>query len=203
MILQIAIFEFCEITGIRYQRNANKSQLLRLPGEIRNKIWQFATSGYYVYGPYYEDGWGACSYSTQKFERDISAFQLPQVCRQIYTETATLPYTTNTFILLYSWGKAWTDAMIPAYREAITSIYVDLDYCPTSPAWFLTIAHLLKELPNLGHAQFSAAMVYMVQLVDEQAVDAPETMERCEWQAYMVKKLEEADVHGLTYAFAE
>ncbi|CAG5173409.1 uncharacterized protein ALTATR162_LOCUS7626 [Alternaria atra] len=104
------------------QRNARNSPLLRLPAEIRNMIFRYAVGGNEIHVQ------RAFVYRTSKKWRDNSnsywhgrathlgdrrlkalaqgtAFHLPEVCRQIYAETATLSYATNTFILPSSQGR--------------------------------------------------------------------------------------------------
>lgn len=56
-----------------------------------------------------------------------AAIHLPQVCRQIYHETATLVYSSNIFVfrhfdLMNQELKAWVASLIPAQRDAITDI---------------------------------------------------------------------------------
>ncbi len=46
-------------------------------------------------------------------------FRLPQVCRQIYAETAILSYALNTFIID---GAYWVKRLVPAQRNAINAI---------------------------------------------------------------------------------
>jgi len=72
----------------RAQRNADKSGLLRLPPEIRQRIWTYAVHVQTVivgYGTYPED---ARYYPEQSILR---------VCRQVHAETCLLPYSGNTF----------------------------------------------------------------------------------------------------------
>ena len=104
------------------QRNARDSPLLRLPAEIRNMIFRYAVGGNEIHVQ------RAFVYRTSKKWRDNSnsywhgrathlgdrrlkalaqgtAFHFPEVCRQIYAETATLAYAINTFILPSSQGR--------------------------------------------------------------------------------------------------
>ncbi|KAJ8110973.1 hypothetical protein OPT61_g6315 [Boeremia exigua] len=88
--------------------NTAASQLLRLPSEIRNLIWQYALSNELVRFRSGHQKGGAVRYSYSGVshrarnlcdtieelqpEKISSAFHLPEVCRQIYTETALLAY---------------------------------------------------------------------------------------------------------------
>jgi hypothetical protein len=53
-----------------------------------------------------------------------SAFHLPEVCRQIHSETATLGYSLKTFIMpdAYLNYDNWATSLLPAYRKAIKTI---------------------------------------------------------------------------------
>jgi hypothetical protein len=53
--------------------------------------------------------------------RTPAAFHLPEVCRQICAEAATLAYKLNTF-KLRSYDREWIDGILPAQRDAITAI---------------------------------------------------------------------------------
>lgn len=80
------------------QANAANSALLRLPAELRVKIWRLTLSGNTI-RPYIK----ASSYKLlelvkAKFVKpDIRRFGLLWVCRQTYIECAVLPYTLSTF----------------------------------------------------------------------------------------------------------
>ncbi|RYN33813.1 hypothetical protein AA0112_g5632 [Alternaria arborescens] len=69
-------------------RNSDISPLLRLPGEIRNEVYQYVLNE----GAYHfmdDDLWPM----TECEER----FALLRVCREIYNETRLLPFSLNTF----------------------------------------------------------------------------------------------------------
>ncbi|KAJ8112266.1 hypothetical protein OPT61_g5329 [Boeremia exigua] len=103
--------------------NAN-SPLLRLPAEIRNTIFEIATYEYEKIGLYFnrKGNYSRSGYSTrvQKSMSKHAAFTLPQVCRQIYAETATLIYRVNTFSFATHRGlKKWISKRLPAELEAV------------------------------------------------------------------------------------
>jgi hypothetical protein len=110
---------------------------LRLPPEIRNKIWAFAVQVDLVFNwqaskPRNDLPFGfAVAYKTSgvidnsnRQTKQPSAFHLPEVCRQIYAEVGTLAYSTNTFLSeFYSpLSMHWVKRLIPAQRDAITSV---------------------------------------------------------------------------------
>ena len=104
---------------LRIQKNATDSPLLRLPAEIRNTIFRYAVGGnkirirravvYRTSKKWRENSnllWHgrADHLDDRRFKDQGTAFHLPEVCRQIYAETATLGYATNIFILPYTQG---------------------------------------------------------------------------------------------------
>jgi hypothetical protein len=61
----------------------------------------------------------------------VLTFQLPAVCRQIYSETATLGSKLNTFVIDSSINdetQNWANGLLPAYRKAITHVEPDPQY---------------------------------------------------------------------------
>lgn len=61
-----------------------------------------------------------------------TAFHLPEVSHQIYSETALLAYSKNTFFLTGSFWyyKTWATRLRPAQRNAITSVEIEPSYLP-------------------------------------------------------------------------
>jgi hypothetical protein len=68
-----------------------QTPLHRLPGEIRNKIWEYALGGHRFHGrkPYKR--------TPDTHPKPKNYFALQQVCRQIYAETNHLPFKLNEF----------------------------------------------------------------------------------------------------------
>jgi len=133
------------------KRNANESLLLRLPDSIKSKIWVYAMGGLtidirvrdakisneasstisdtalsYV---------GKVMHSSPRRKKVRTAFHLPEVCRQIYAETATLTYSLNRFSFTgeveVRYGRdngpdgaleGWTRDCLPAQRKAIVEV---------------------------------------------------------------------------------
>jgi hypothetical protein len=51
-------------------------------------------------------------------------FALPRVCRQLYSETATLAYTHNVFSISRLCFELWRKQLNPAQRDAITTLEI-------------------------------------------------------------------------------
>lgn len=163
------------LTCTSIQTNATQSPLLRLPPEIRNIIWGFAT-GYQSIDTRYINhhvpmdrtngtmGRSESTGTTRESNADTahiplrdatnkspSAFHLPEVCRQIYAETATMSYALNTF-LVDILQDTWVTSLLPAQREAIMQIEPDtgyshlliMDVFPDPPIWTRTFPSLRR-----------------------------------------------------------
>jgi hypothetical protein len=143
------------LTRIRAQRNAVESPLLRLPPELRIKIWTLAVKvdraqvtpslHHWTYKPTTPQKGGAVAIEEDGGiimqhpdpdlggccpTRQCGAFHLPEVCRQIYVEAATLAYSSNIFtvdrrfFLLKNWART---SLLPAQRDAIAAVELDKD----------------------------------------------------------------------------
>jgi hypothetical protein len=103
--------------------NAN-SPLLRLPPEIRNMIFEYAMTMRYNLELYYNrfselSASGFSNYAHKRQRRFLSV-RLPEVCRQIYSETATLFYRMNTFSFATEQAmRVWLKKRLPAQLEVI------------------------------------------------------------------------------------
>ncbi|KAF2118565.1 hypothetical protein BDV96DRAFT_643806 [Lophiotrema nucula] len=114
-----------------FRRNSTQSPLLRLPAELRNKIWEFATSGYQMQIESQDDSEHAKSYRLRVYQRNTISgapayhvFSLSAVCRQIYSEVGTLPYSLNEFMLCGTLNS-WLRDLLPGQVNAISTIDID------------------------------------------------------------------------------
>jgi len=119
---------------------------LRLPVEIREIICKFAMGGNLVIIKHSEipvqarypkhHGSAYCGKLSGVKQKRPSAFHLPEVCRQLYSETATLGYALNTFmwnqddfagrfVRLCDMLRVWTQKRVPAHINAITDVQFD------------------------------------------------------------------------------
>lgn len=130
------------MTHTSARRNATESPLLRLPAEIRNKIWQF-TLGYhrimiyYQFANIYGIGRRAIQLAHSVYAGDPTTegsivqpgFALPIVCRQTYVEAFAMVYSLNTFNFSH---RSTLDHFIRnralGQRRLVASIVVPCDY---------------------------------------------------------------------------
>jgi hypothetical protein len=153
------------------QRNATDSPLLRLPPEVRHIIWRFTLGGELVQLPRYCQR-GQRGYAV-RYEQDrsisehgiisgrhtlriremSSAFCLPQVCRQIYSETAFLAFSSSTFVIDSDYLNQNTGILRlkPARRRAITSIEPQ---CEALDLSVTKMMHWRSKLPYAMHKPF-------------------------------------------------
>ncbi|KAF1959435.1 hypothetical protein CC80DRAFT_545818 [Byssothecium circinans] len=121
------------------QYNQLHSPLLRLPGEIRNKIYEYALGGL----RFEKKGYGTTRVyaiehpgNSKIAHRSVAsmALSLTKVCRQVHAETALLPYQLNAFphnvVFDKSSGYKWdqSDALEQHQREAIKTITVPWEF---------------------------------------------------------------------------
>ncbi|KAJ4345871.1 beta transducin [Didymosphaeria variabile] len=138
---------------VAFKRNNAESPLLRLDKSIRKKIWEYAMGGHTIEvkarkveptekpaptaaasdtGSAYV---GKIAHHGPKRTQPRAAFHLPEVCRAIYQETATLGYSTNQFAFVGEvWAKfgrengpdgaleGWCRELVPAQVDAVTII---------------------------------------------------------------------------------
>lgn len=96
-------------------RNLQQSPLLRLPGEIRSRIYEYALGGH-TFTPageqrLYTDGPAGSQLDDDTWK---GLQHLAQVCRQLREETQLLPYSMNIFRQHYHSSDAlrdWTDTL--------------------------------------------------------------------------------------------
>lgn len=104
--------------GYRAQQNQRDSPLLRLPAEIRNIIFAYALGGHVfdtlrIIAHHY----GTAVAKEQKLS------PLLAVCRQIYSETALLLYSLNTFSATRAvYVNEWVNRLGPSRLQAVSKI---------------------------------------------------------------------------------
>jgi len=120
--------------SVSAKHNGSHSPLLRLPAEIRNRVFQYALAGELIRPKLTDEILVArdtyCpAYMGKELHPSIYAppshrFSLLCVCRQVYAETAMLPYTlsTFTFISLHT-IIYWLDSLLPQKRKLIQHVH--------------------------------------------------------------------------------
>ncbi|KAL8721886.1 MAG: hypothetical protein Q9225_001522 [Loekoesia sp. 1 TL-2023] len=125
------------------ERNSASSPLLRLPSEIRNKIYEYALGGNHLevdYEPHehkyktikkqrYRTHYGGGLYHECAGEGDDIPSSLHlgllRVCRQIYGEAALLPYALNTFVFESDWVmKRCFETLRPVQKRAMGKVSI-------------------------------------------------------------------------------
>lgn len=107
-------------------KSNQSSPLLRLPPEIRNRIWEYTLGGVVFRTHTY---WGRRRYRVKfkacENESNIG-LALLRTCRQIYSETATMPIRLNTMACLsvLSFENA-AKQLQPYQRKYITKIRIE------------------------------------------------------------------------------
>jgi hypothetical protein len=114
------------------ERNRHQSSLLRLPGELRNKIYRYAMSGVTLSifpSPNSRERFhlhahlaGATTVAVPS-SKVLDMTSLTRVCRQVYVETLLLPFQAITFHI-HSDGSflKFIDVLSDAERDAISTV---------------------------------------------------------------------------------
>ncbi|KAF2030026.1 hypothetical protein EK21DRAFT_112319 [Setomelanomma holmii] len=142
----------------RRAQNQRDSPLLKMPPEIRNRIYDFALGGLTFRLQPNDDNEKVANETKSK-----NAIALLAVCRQLYAETAVLPTSLNVFsshspIAIHS----WTNAMRPANRASVTNL--KLSICIFKFKFFHNLVvrtyvmhrpdkGMFSNLPSLRHIQ--------------------------------------------------
>jgi hypothetical protein len=110
-------------------RNQQDSPLLRLPGELRNKIYEYAYGGMIIkaftastkdkHYPVYEQGnWTLLPFSTGDLLNST------MVCRQVYSEIGGIPILHNELWFSIKSMSTKLSKIATAKREKLTTIWI-------------------------------------------------------------------------------
>jgi hypothetical protein len=113
---------------------------LRLPAEIRNKIFEYALGGNLIEIVHTKRSSLAFKVISKTSSSEVKAhllLSLLTVCRQIYYETATLAYSCNSFSfddgdVLQEWCQGRKRAQLDAVETIVLNSYVDVLHLPVS-----------------------------------------------------------------------
>lgn len=131
--------------------SVNKNQqspLLRLPPEIRNKIWTIAL-GDMIFIP--NRDWFARPYLWVAANPPRNhRLALLRTCRQVFCETALIPYKINTFIVpRYIKLRSFLRRMKTAHRRAVSTLQVEHSMSYGNPLTHVPLLSLLTGLERL------------------------------------------------------
>ena len=118
---------------------ARKTPYLSLPGEIRNRIMDYALSPGEVYLATKADpaNWTGSKTSTSGCEGTTSVCQILATCKQLYMEGHEAYYAGNSFHLppgpVEGFLK-WYEALRPNHRDLIRSVTIDFSILDLTPS---------------------------------------------------------------------
>ncbi|KAH6638259.1 hypothetical protein C7974DRAFT_157487 [Boeremia exigua] len=106
----------------------SEAPLLRLPAELRNRIWEYTLGGNIFdvvfvetyKGRYVEE---KTFVHSRTFKPNTNA--LLQVCRQIYMETALIPFSHNAFRFQRWEAFEWVRQLLPINQDSIREVHIE------------------------------------------------------------------------------
>lgn len=123
--------------------NRTESHLLRLPAEIRAKVFEYV----------YEDAKVTItSWTTKvnKVEAPKIWVALPRVCRQTYFKTAILPYKVTKFCFKDAEDvRRWADKRLKVQRESIAMVSLDYSWVKYVHTFWRYWDYATQRLPGL------------------------------------------------------
>ncbi|KAF1835439.1 hypothetical protein BDW02DRAFT_495992 [Decorospora gaudefroyi] len=131
------------------RQNQQDSPLLRLPPEIRNRIF-----GYVLGGKTFHIEYSVNTETITNTTKSEHALSPLAVCRQVFAETALLPFSLNTFRTFSPRiFNEWIANFPPAYAEVITCVGLKIRLRRNGHS----ISQLLEE-SELQSGRFSPAL---------------------------------------------
>jgi len=135
----------------------------------------------------------------------LSAFHLPEVCRQIYSETAVLAYKLNIFVVGFGIGRSnskWVKSLLPAQRNAITAIaptdsFLDDYICGGYGKTLNETFPALKFIEVTGDA-LSRIMCFGTACMGTENLDTPE-----KWQEWIMERIKKTEGDDIEFEFGE
>ncbi len=148
----------------RYLRNQHVSPLLRLPAEIRNKIYTLVLSGHSINLSTFNPNHPTYTLFRKQHTRQKALLALltalPSTCRQIRAETKPLPFSLNDFILVQGLQKRLNETQFHAVRTlkwSMNCLHTDILYdnydkfTMISPGVVEHVLGMLAKMRSLQH----------------------------------------------------
>lgn len=138
------------LTMTRIHRNATESLLLRLPPELRNRIYSYAIGGHYIELMGSRDMRLHTEHEFSDADNQYHMLGLLRTCRQIYAETRLIPFTCNVFscgdtLSAFNWVRAMPTQMqaIRAWRLSwtVSGFYMHYDLS----VYMISMSHKRKQ----------------------------------------------------------
>jgi hypothetical protein len=133
-----------------------------------------------------------------------TAFRLPEVCRQIYSETATLAYKLNSFIidLDVDGNREVLMAILPAQRDAITSvvpesIFFEI-YVTNKP-----VKPLRTTFPNLKRIEVPSGSLELIISFQRYSDPAKRMWTKEQWSSWVVNEVKEKEGDDVEIVFED
>ncbi|CAN9349792.1 hypothetical protein AALT_g5434 [Alternaria alternata] len=133
------------------RENQQGSPLLRLPPELRCLVFEYALGGNTYMIRYHRKSKSVKNTTVAKH-----ALALLSVCRQIFAETALLPFSLNTFSVFHPVVfNMWIKSFHPAFAEVVTSVRIDI------LAYRFPLALWYNDIPQVQHIPFDISDIHL------------------------------------------
>lgn len=108
-------------------KSNSESPLLQIPPEVRNRVWALVLGGKVFKIVFVENYRGRYIEEKTLVARDsfpVNTHALLQVCRQIYTETALIPFSHNAFRFDRVEAFNWARHLLPVQQKSIRELHI-------------------------------------------------------------------------------
>ena len=159
---------------LRRVKNNQNSPLLRLPPEIRNRIWEYSLGHSIFRTQVFRSGRSHKAKLTPPTSEPSVGVALLRCCRQIYSEAALMPIRLNTLAFSNVLHIKKATKLLKAHqRKQITMIRVEVSpygsWASACCSQFVanTITKTLPALKNIEVVVFDASEVDMMHTLEE------------------------------------
>ncbi|KAB2106558.1 hypothetical protein AG0111_0g5447 [Alternaria gaisen] len=133
------------------RENQQDSPLLCLPPELRCLVFEYALGGNTYMIRYHRKSKAVKNTTIAKH-----ALALLSVCRQIFAETALLPFSLNTFSVSHPLVfNIWIMSFHPAFAEVVTSVRIDI------VAYRFRLALWYNDIPRVQYIPFNISNIQL------------------------------------------